>query len=450
MSENSIMSQEKIEELLRNAGQVDAAPLAMDLDLNSYFTRDEQDALGEMGNICMGTAATTMYTLLGRKVMITTPHLSLQNRETLAAEHPLPLVVVEVQYTQGLSGHNLLLLKEYDVALITDLLMGGSGNIDPDNIVLDEISLSAIREVMNQMVGSSSTSLASMLQKTINISTPASRRILISEDTLSSIFQEGEDTVLKISFKMEIENLLTSEIMQVLPIDFSREVANELLNPGVAEDSSGAATAVQPQIVYEADCDNRQPAPQMAPQSAPQAPPPQAPATYATSPSGVSGEPGQPQMHQPCPPGYYPNATSGPVHPQPPQPGAMPDYGRQQQGGTLKNPANVNVKDVEYPVFSIPGIGFEDKAKAQNLWRLLDVPMEVTVELGRCTKTIKQVLDLNVGSVVVLDKLAGEMVEILVNGIQVARGEVVVIDDSYGVRITELNAAEISEITKIN
>ena len=110
----------------------------------------------------------------------------------------------------------------------------------------------------------------------------------------------------------------------------------------------------------------------------------------------------------------------------------------------------MNVKDVEYPVFSMPGMGPDDKVKAQNLWRLLDVPMEVTVELGRCTKTIKQVLDMNVGSVVVLDKLAGEMVEILVNGIQVARGEVVVIDDSYGVRITELNAAELSEITKTN
>ena len=230
MSDNNIMSQEQIEELLRNAGQVEAGPPVVDLDVDAYLTRDEQDVLGEMGNICMGTAATTMYTLLGRKVLITTPALSVHNRETLAAEHPLPLVVVEVQYTQGISGNNLLLLKEYDAALITDLLMGGTGNLDPNNIVLDEISLSAIREVMNQMVGSSATSLASMLHKTINISTPASRRIVIAQDNLSSIFQRG-DIVLKISFKMEIENLLTSEIMQVLPIDFSQKLADELLNP---------------------------------------------------------------------------------------------------------------------------------------------------------------------------------------------------------------------------
>lgn len=464
MSDNNIMSQEQIEEMLRNAGQVEDIRPAANLELNNYLTQDEQDALGEMGNICMGTAATTMYTLLGRKVMITTPALSLHNRETLAAEHPLPLVVVEVQYTEGISGNNLLLLKEYDAALITDLLMGGSGNIDPDNVVLDEISLSAMREVMNQMVGSSATSLASMLHKTINISTPASRRVVIAEDNLSSIFQSGE-IVLKIAFKMEIENLLTSEIMQVLPIDFSCKLADELLNPNMeAAANYGAAQTMEADNVFAHHFENpfeteptpepppvQQPAPPAAPaQTAPQ-PAPFAPQPVPSAPQAAPPSPeyGQAPQGQPGPaPGYYPYPYPPygypPVYPQPPMPGPV---SRPQSGGALKDPSSLNVKDVEYPVFGAIGPSSEGAIGTQNLWRLLDVPMEVTVELGRCTKTIKQVLDMNVGSVVVLDKLAGEMVEVLVNGIQVARGEVVVIDDSYGVRITELNAAELSELT---
>lgn len=466
MSDNNIMSQEQIEEMLRSAGQVDAPAPAADLNLETYLSRDEQDALGEMGNICMGTAATTMYTLLGKKVTITTPSLSIHTWETLAAEHPLPLVVVEVQYTEGISGNNLLLLKEYDVALITDLLMGGSGNIDPNNIVLDEISLSAIREVMNQMVGSSATSLASLLHKTINISTPASKRILIAEDKLTSIFGKG-DIVLKIAFKMEIEGLLTSEIMQILPIDFSQEIARELLNPQAAAPEPEAAGPAAENVYAPPRADHMPeaaPAPAMAQpepaqpaapvQAAPAAPQPQpAQQPYppaAQPPMQEAAAPQQGMPYPPYPPYPYPPYPYPPAYPPqaPYQAQAGAAQGRALGGGNLKDPASVSVKDVEYPVFGGRAGGPEGEIETQNLWRLLDVPMEVTVELGRCTKTIKQVLDLNVGSVVVLDKLAGELVEILVNGIQVARGEVVVIDDSYGVRITELNAAELSEITK--
>ena len=470
MSDNTILSQEQIEEMLRNAGQVDTPAPAANLEVDAYFSRDEQDALVEMGNICMGTAATTMYTLLGKKVIITTPNLSVHTWETLAAEHPLPLVAVEVHYIEGISGNNLMLLKEYDVALITDLLMGGSGNIDPNNIVLDEISLSAIREVMNQMVGSSATSLASLLHKTINISTPSSKRILLAEDKLTNIFEKG-DIVLKIAFKMEIEGLLSSEIMQILPIAFAKEIAKELLNPEdePLDQGQAAVTAaeenihVAPKADYLADTSAPPPQPQQAQASPAPSQPVQQPAAQSQQaappypPDAGAAQPYPPQDQAappPYPQGYPPYPYSYPPYGYPPAypPQYAPQYAPQQQaplmGGNLKDPATVSVKDVEYPVFGGRPGNPESEIDTQNLWRLLDVPMEVTVELGRCTKTIKQVLDLNVGSVVVLDKLAGELVEIMVNGIQVARGEVVVIDDSYGVRITELNAAELSEITK--
>ena len=458
---SDIMTQEQIEEMLRNAGQVDApAPAATDLELDHYLSRDEQDALGEMGNICMGTAATTMYMLLNKQVTITTPHLSLHTWETLAAAHPLPLVVVEVQYTEGITGNNLLLLKEYDVALITDLLMGGEGAIDPNHVVLDEISLSAIREVMNQMVGSSATSLASMLNKTIDISTPESKRVVMSEQRITSLMPQ-DGLILKIAFRMEIEGLLESEIMQVLPIEFAQTLANELLNPSAEAPQSYEVPSADPIQVYAPPQQNyifqETPAPSSAAFAAPppaQNPQPQAPqqaqqaqqqAPYPPASQQNYGAPPYPPQYAPYPPQY-----AAPYPPYPPQP--QPQQAPQQQAvyyqGAVRDPASLNVREVEYPSFgassaapSLDGIGTE------NLWRLLDVPMEITVELGRSKRTVKQVLDLNIGAVVVLDKLAGELVEVMVNGIQVGRGEVVVIDDSYGVRITELNTKEIGRLT---
>jgi len=496
LSDNTILTQEQIEEMLRSAGQVDApaAPAAVDLNTDTYLTRDEQDALGEMGNICMGTSATTMYTLLGKQVMITTPMLTCHTWETLAAEHPLPLVVVEVQYIEGISGNNLLLLKEYDVALITDLLMGGDGNIDPDNIVLDEISLSAIREVMNQMVGASATSLASMLMKTVNISTPTSKRILVSKEALSDSMDDGE-VLLKIAFRMEIEGLLTSEIMQILPMPFAQELAHDLLNPAPPTPEPIAAVPAAEENIYPqiqanvmpetpAPAPEPAPAPPPPPQATPYQPPQMDPAAMGAAPQPYPPQPpmGDPAMagyppyqqpyQQPYPPqgypqtapGYPPAAPGYPPYPQqaypgyppaapgyppyPPYPGYPPQAPGYGAPGMIRPQGSVDVKDVDYPVFNAGGPAMENPIDTQNLWRLLDVPMEVTVELGRCSKTIKQVLDLNVGSVVVLEKLAGEPVEIMVNGIQVARGEVVVIDESYGVRITELNTAEINEIAK--
>lgn len=474
MSDNTIMTQEQIEEMLRNAGQVDApAAPAADLNIDSYFSQDEQDALGEMGNICMGTAATTMYTLLSKQVMITTPSLSIHTWETLAAEHPLPLVVVEVQYTKGIDGNNLLLLKEFDVALITDLLMGGEGNIDPNNVVLDEISLSAIREVMNQMVGSSATSLAQMLMKTIDISTPESKRIIMSEERITDVFpQDGR--ILKIAFRMEIEGLLESEIMQVFPVDFAQAIAQELLNP-TGEDTIMVDTpaAASDNVYTQAPQDvmpEQQPAPpvqQAAPpppaQQAPPpvqqqqvAPPPQQPPQQDAAQQQGGGYP-PPYPYPPYPP--YPQQGEAAPYPYPPygypQPQYQPPYPAQAQqvpqqpyNGMVRDASTLNVREVDYPTFGMSGDAAGLDVANENLWRLLDVPMEITVELGRSKKTVKQVLDLNIGSVVVLDKLAGELVEIMVNGIQVARGEVVVIDDSYGVRITELNAAKLNEITR--
>lgn len=492
--ENRIISQEEIEEILRNSGQIEEeeTPAAGALpDINEFLTDVEQDALGEMGNICMGTAATTMYTLIGKKVNITTPKLSMHTWESLAASHVLPFVVVEISYIEGIEGNNLMLLKEFDVALITDLLMGGDGNIDPNNIVLDEIHLSAIREVMNQMVGSSSTSLAQLLGKTINISTPTSRRVLLKDEPVTSLLR-SQEPIVKIAFRMEIEGLLESEIMQVLPANFAKQIAEGMLNPGGGDEDYtssasygsdtefGAASTVDgvtPQTSVPSDfaemfgeeAGSAQSAasaypPPPPPPSAPPAqvappPPPQQPPAYAPPPADPYGaQAQQPPYAQPpygMPPyGQQPYPSYPPYGMQPPY--GMPPYDMQQAPaayppppmrttGPVRSGGAANVQEVDYPHFDSQAPVNIPVSEQQNIYRLLDVPMEVMVELGRTKKTIKQVLDMNVGSVIVLEKLAGEEVEILVNGIQVARGEVVVIDDSYGVRVTELNPMMLSE-----
>lgn len=456
MSDNSMMTQEQIEEMLRNAGQIDTPQSGVDLNLDTYLTKDEQDALGEMGNICMGTAATTMYTLLGKQVSITTPQLTMHTWETLSAAHPLPLVVVEVHYLEGLEGNNLLVLKEYDVALITDLLIGGNGTVDPENVVLDEINLSAIREVMNQMVGSSATSLANMLQRTVNISTPMSKRIQLKDERLSDVIPD-DAPILKVAFKMEIEGLLSSEIMQIFPVDFAKNIADELLNPyggqtvsappppppaPKAEEPAGVPMSSAEMFAPSAADDGGSFASQFAAAAAAAVANPEPPPQYAPPPPSPYM---QPQSQYPQP--QY--APAPQYAPQPQYAQAPPPYGGPEPyGRSVRDPHTTEVKEVQYPSFArtdappVPGL------ESEGLRRLMNVPMEVMVELGHAVKTVKEILELNVSSVVVLDKLAGELVEVLVNGVQVARGEVVVIDDNYGVRITELNTAELSMLAK--
>jgi flagellar motor switch protein FliN len=365
VSDKDYLSQEQIEKMLSEAGQIrDGSALFAD----DFLTRDEQDVLGEIGNISMGTAATTMFSLLGRKVTITTPSISMHTLKTLSEEYPAPLVVVEVNYIEGLTGKNLLIMKEYDVALITNLLLGEEGELDPNSIQLDETHISAIREVMNQMIGSSATSLADILMTSINISTPQAKQIYLNDENISEGFADQNEPIVKINFKMEIEDLLTSEIMQVLPLKFAKALANRVIE--------GAEQQEEPAQI----------------------------------------------------PSIHTNMQETPA----------------AKSNLIQNKQNVDVKVAQFPSFDTTKPS--NNPLMDNLSMILDVPMKVTVELGKSRKKIKDILDFNMGSVIVLDKIAGEAVDILVNGKIVGKGEVVVIDDNYGVRITEINLSSTMEL----
>ncbi len=386
------MSQEEIDRLLGGFKDAPAEPAAAPVAASpvqdpfsgqhrEILTPEEADAIGEVGNISMGTAATTLNKLLGKRVSITTPRVSVSSLKDFESEYPIPFVVVEVLYTEGLEGTNLLFLKEEDVKVITDLLMGGDGTNTAGE--LSELHLSAISEVMNQMVGSSVTSIANMINTVINISPPrAYYKNLADDGSLGEIILGGSDEpVIKVCFTMEIEGLIVSELMQLMPVDFCKVLVAGLM---------GGVSAV--------------PAPE----------PPPAP-VRAPAPEPV------------------PVPVSRPV----PSPDPVPAYDFQPAARSAPAPAAppVNVKPPQYAAFDDPG---PIHGEMDNIDLLMDVPLQVTVELGKSKKYIKEILDFNLGSIVVLDKLAGEPVDIVVNGKLIAKGEVVVIDDSYGARITDI------------
>jgi len=271
-----VLSQEEIEKMLSAAGQIDEEP-AVDADADAgdvvdgadangagaavdaamsdvaadgpnafntdeYLSKDEVDVLGEIANMCMGTSATTMSTLLSKRVTITTPRVSIQNLEMLSNEYPAPLIVAEVSYIEGITGDNLLILKEYDVALITNVLLGESTDIEPGEVDLTEIHMSAMNEVMNQMVGSSATSLADILNRMINISTPTTKRLELKDDLTVCSFADRKEPFVKISFKMEIEDLLSSEIMQIMPLQLAKDMVSDVMGDMESPEPAPAAS----------------------------------------------------------------------------------------------------------------------------------------------------------------------------------------------------------------
>jgi len=347
----------------------------------SVLTPEEIDALGEIGNISMGTSATTLYMILGHRVTITTPKVWVTTWEELSKQYPEPYVAVKIKYTNGLLGDNLLIIKEPDVKIITDLMMGGTGEIDA-KVEITDLHLSAISEAMNQMIGSAATSLSSMLQKRVDISPPESQLVHFADDMDKIRFDRKKEVVI-VGFTLKVGDLIDSSMMQLLPIDFAREMVANLID-----------TQINPELPKQ-----------------PEAKPVAEPAVHQSR-QAVSRQQQDYKMQQQM----YDHSGSAdirqPVHHEPP----------------------VNVRPVEFQSFDSGSQAIE----SQNINLLMDVPLQITVELGRTSKKIKEILEFGQGSIIELDKLSGEPVDILVNGKNIAKGEVVVIDESFGVRITDI------------
>lgn len=401
---DSMLSQEEINALLGGMGEdSDSSAGSSGLD-QGLLSDEEKDAIGEISNISMGTAATTLSTLLSQRVNITTPSVSIADWEIISGSYDRPCVFIQISYIEGLDGNNILILRENDVKIITDLMMGGNG-LDVEMNELTELHLSAICEAMNQMMGSAATSISSVLEKKVDISPPTASLIdldeTIDKEDLGD-FLNG--SFVKVAFRLEIGNLIDSELMQLYPVDFARTLYEKFM----------AST--------ETDQTPVAPATPVPPPASNQLPPPPA---FDTPAMGGMAPMGMPQM------GMAPMGM--------PQMG-MPQMGMPQMGVPQMNMSQmpgqpVNVSPVQFQSFDM---GINPLSQQENIGLIMDVPLEVTVELGRTNKTIKEILEFSPGTIIELNKLAGEAIDVLVNGKYVAKGEVVVIEDSFGIRITEI------------
>ena len=389
-------------------------PHFVPLDSDIELTDMETDAIGEVANISMGSSATTLYSLVNRKVNITTPTVSLATWGNVIEEYEKPCVFIQIKYTTGLDGSNILVLKQHDVCVITDLMMGGNGeNPDPE---LGELQLSAISEAMNQMMGASATSLSTMLGKMIDISPPEANLVDFTK------LQEGGDIApflggkfVKIAFRMQIDDLVDSTIMQLYPVDFSRELCNTFLNSQMGESAPASEPEPEPYVPPTVTPEPA-PAPQMA---APQMGMPQMGMPQMQMPQMGMPQMGMPQMQM---------SQMG-----------MPQMGMPQMGMYMQPmPDPTQAANIQPAQFQNFAGAFPGGTAPENIGLIIDVPLEVTVELGRTSKSIAEILDFAPGTILELDKIAGEPVDVLVNGKYVAKGEVVVIEESFGVRVTEI------------
>ena len=413
--DGGMLSQEEINALMGGGDNSDSAS-ASAKGTSERLTDAERDAVGEIANINMGTAATTLSTLLNNKVVITTPRVSYVSINELSQQYDRPCVFIHISYIEGIDGNNILILKEADVKIITDLMMGGDGsNVEGE---LGELHLSAISEAMNQMMGSSATSLSTMLDKMIDISPPEASFVDLSS------FKSGGDIApflanlfVKIAFRMQIDDLVDSTIMQLYPIDFAKELCDTFLKNQLGDTASEAV-------------------PQAA---APQAGP--APQMNMNQMGMQQMQMGMPQMQMGMgmPQMGMDMNQMGTQQMQMGMPQMMPQMqmqmGMPQMMPQTQMMPNMNIQPAQFQSFAKDGNAMPGQ---ENIGLIRDVPLEVTVELGRTSKSIAEILDFTPGTIIELERIAGEPIDILVNGKLVAKGEVVVIEESFGVRVTEI------------
>lgn len=390
MTSDGMLSQEEIDALLQvgnDATEADESSDMNEINEDDYLTSIEKDTLGEIGNISFGSSATTLSTLLNQKVEITTPTITVIKKPQLLTEFDYELVSVEVDYIEGFIGQNVFVIKATDAAIISDIMLGGDGK-NPD-LELTELHLSAVQEAMNQMMGAAATSMSTVFNKKIDISPP---KIDIGEQAKNASTKKIlEEVFVQVSFQLKVGDLIDSSMMQIIPFPFANELVAELLNPSQENQANISEQSTVEELesvvhkvgvdIPEKDLEN----------------------------SVLKEESAEASFKQ------------------------NEDIPEQRLGTRVAEEAEV--ENVSFSNFEPVKL---NKNGQQNLDMLLDIPLNVTVELGRTEQSIRDILDLSSGSIVELDKLAGEPVDVFVNKKLIAKGEVVVIEENFGVRVTDI------------
>lgn len=408
-----ILSQEEINALLSGGDLLDSEEekdeevSIVDVDYvpTVKFSKDEEDVIGEVGNISLGSSSTALSTLLSKEVSITTPKVKMYDYDSFVRKvGNEEKVLVQIEYRTGFIGLNILLIDKRDASIIADLMMGSDGSNPPAE--LDDLYLSAVGEAMNQMMGSSATALAGMFSKEVDILPP---KLTVAGTSaikdFSNFFIENKE-FMTVAFDMKIENLVKTKIYQVMDVKFAKLLIEDMfakMNGTSTKETKKEVKKEQPKVAAPSYMEEPMRMPQMDQQQG-----------YAAS--------GQPQMQ-----GFDPMIMQQMM---------------QQMMQNMQPNQQVNVQPAQFMNFGANKM----REMHSNIDMIMDVPLQVTVELGRTKMLIKEILDLGPGSIVELDKLAGEPVDILVNNKLIAKGEVVVIDESFGVRITDI----ISKMERIN
>ena len=408
----------------------------------NIFSPMEIDAIGEIMNISLGSSATAVSNMLDHRVDITTPSVSVVPIEEFTLGELEPAIGIEIKYVSGLEGSNIMLLKRHDVKTIVEILMGTE--ISDEEFEFNDLTISAVCEVMNQMMGAASTALSDFLGRSVNISTPQSFTLDDLDQFEREHFQYDSGMVVVAKFMLSIENVLKSEFVNVMSVDLAREL---IAGFGVdLSDGEGKGAKSEEEVKPEPSTGgaklSQEEIERLMSGGAPSAPPPA---------SSGSGKLSQEEIEQ-LMSGMAPSAAQAAPPRQPePQSSARPYEAAGQYmpapPAYAGEPRVINTKPVQLPPLDVADkIGQE---QAQNLELIMSVPLEVSVEIGRTRRKVEDILTFSKGSLVVLDKLAGDQVDLFVNGLCVARGDVVVIDDNFGIRITEvLKRPELSELTR--
>lgn len=387
--------------------------MANEKDANVEFSSYEIDAVGEILNISMGSAATAVSELLNAKVWITTPKVNVVKVSELNYKNLEPAICVKIVYVSGIKGLNMMILKQDDVQLILNQLLGNPLVISPD-FKFDELNISAVSEVMNQMMGASATALSDLLGVTVDISTPTP--YIINETNFGELCEmEPDETVVAVNFSLTVDGVMSSEFLSVMSVDLAKTLSGKMIEKFHVDEGATAQQTTPAAAV---------PAPMPAPAAAAPAPAPApAPAqqpVYAGAPA-----PAQPvQQSAPMPAGY------------PQQPYGYPS--QYAAYGAYPPPAPpVNVQNAQLHQFDAMDFGLPTDQQ-DNLKLLMGVPLEISVEIGTAKRKVKDILEFTQGTIIELERQAGAPVDVVVNGNLIARGDVVVIDDNFAVRITEI------------
>ncbi len=376
-AESEKPAETKEEPASSEASQVQASEVST--EASGLDEQAKSDLIGEVGNISMSQAATTLSSILNHRVSITTPRVTRVRFKDLIDGIKAPKVATTVEFKEGLTGVNLMLLEVHDANVIANLMMGGDGT--PENEEFTELELSAVAEAMNQMIGSAATSMATMISTKVDI-LPPKVNLWDEPSNTKYDFIVDDEVIYKISFSLNVDGLIQSEIMQIFTDQMVDDIARAML--------ADKATVVN----------NRETATSQSEESKSQAP-------------AASQAPSQ-----------APSQASSPAPAPTPKPTPKPKHQEQ-----------VEVQSPEFQNFEPTQPAAESN---DNLDLIMDIPLNLSVVLGRSKKTVRDILSFNTGSVIELDKLTDEPLEILLNGKLIATGEVVVINENFGVRITDI------------